>query len=69
MQTLFTNESVNAEVLKRRAFNYRWAIHPPDVIPLTAADPDFPACPEVAEAIQNYLSEGYFSYGRPDGDL
>jgi aminotransferase len=69
MHTLFSNEAVNAEVLKRRAFNYRWAIHPPDVIPLTAADPDFPVCPEVTEALQTYLSESYFPYGRPDGDM
>jgi len=68
MHPLFSNESVKAEVLKRRAFNYRWAIHPADVIPLTAADPDFPVCPEVTEALYAYLSEGYFSYGRPDGD-
>jgi aspartate/methionine/tyrosine aminotransferase len=69
MYTLFSNESVNADVLKRRAFNYRWAIHPPDVIPLTAADPDFPVCAEVTDALHAYLAEGYFPYGRPDGDL
>ncbi len=69
MYTLFSNESVNADVLKRRAFNYRWAIHPPDVIPLTAADPDFPVCTEVTEALHAYLAEGYFPYGRPDGDM
>jgi len=69
MYTLFSNESVNADVLKRRAFNYRWAIHPPDVIPLTAADPDFPVCSEVTDALHAYLAEGYFPYGRPDGDM
>jgi len=68
MNPSFANDSVNLEVLRRRAYNYRWAIHPPGVIPLTAADPDFPACPEVAEAIRKHLLEGYFPYGRAEGD-
>ncbi len=68
MDPSFAHNSVNLDVLRRRAHNYRWAVHPPDVIPLTAADPDFPACPEVAQAIRRHLSEGYFPYGSPGGD-
>ena len=38
----FDDSSVNLDVLKKRAFNYRWAEVEEDIIPLTAADPDFP---------------------------
>lgn len=66
----FDNAAINFDVLKKRAFNYRWAEVPDGVIPLTAADPDFPAHPAVREAIINYAKEGYFSYtphcGMPD---
>lgn len=66
----FSNENVNLAVLKKRAFNYRWAEVPEGVIPLTAADPDFPAAPEIREAIVDYVQDGYLSYtpklGLPD---
>ncbi|MCF0111306.1 MAG: pyridoxal phosphate-dependent aminotransferase, partial [Erysipelotrichaceae bacterium] len=32
------------------------------VIPLTAADPDYPCPPAVKEALMEYISDGYFSY-------
>ena len=32
------------------------------MIPLTAADPDFPVAPEIVQAISDYISDGYFSY-------
>jgi len=38
----FSDDAVPLELLRKRAFNLRWAQQPPDVIPLTAADPDFP---------------------------
>lgn len=63
----FTNESVNLEVLKQRAFNLRWATIPEGVIPLTAADPDFPCAPEIVEAITRYSKERYFNYGAASG--
>lgn len=63
----FSNEAVNRGVLRERAYNHRWAEQPDDVIPLTAADPDFPAPPAVREAILNYARAGYFSYGPADG--
>ena len=65
--SIFTNDSVNLEVLRKKAFNYRWATHEPDVIPLTAADPDFPIAEPIKEAILAYASDGYFSYGPPEG--
>ena len=46
----FTNDSVNLNVLKKRAFNFRWAEVDDDVIPLTAADPDFPVAKEIIHA-------------------
>jgi len=64
---MFQNEAVNLEILKQRAYNLRWATVPAGVIPLTAADPDFPCAPEIAEAIIKYSSARYFSYGPPAG--
>lgn len=64
---LFSDASVNHEVLRERAFNYRWAEQDEDVIPLTAADPDFPAPEAVRRALIEYIDGGYFSYGPPSG--
>lgn len=58
----FDDSSVNLEVLHKRAFNYRWAEVDPDVIPLTAADPDFPCAPAIRQAMLDYVKDGYFSY-------
>lgn len=58
----FTNAEVNIEVLRQRAYNMRWAEVPEGVIPLTAADSDFPAAPEIGQALNDYISGGYFSY-------
>jgi len=59
---LFSDENVRLDVLKRRAYNYRWAEVPEGVIPLTAADPDFPAPEAVGGAMIEYIRGGYFSY-------
>ena len=58
----FTNKEINFEVLKKRAFNLRWAEVEDGVIPLTAADSDFPVAPEIVEALQDYIKDGYFPY-------
>ncbi len=63
----FTDEAVRLEILRKRAYNMRWAEQPEDVLPMTAADPDFPACPEVVRAIKDYADAGYFSYTPPLG--
>lgn len=60
--SLFENKSINFETLKKRAYNLRWAEQPSDVIPLTAADTDFPCAPEIVDAIVDYAKDGYFSY-------
>ena len=63
----FADEAVSLEVLRERAFNLRWAEVPEDVIPLTAADPDFPVAAEIREAIKAWIDKGYFSYGPAAG--
>ncbi|MFI5149657.1 MAG: pyridoxal phosphate-dependent aminotransferase [Bacteroidia bacterium] len=63
----FTNDKVKLDILKKRAFNYRWAEVEEGVIPLTAADPDFPVAPEIVEAISRYSQSGFFSYGPAKG--
>ncbi|MEA5256535.1 pyridoxal phosphate-dependent aminotransferase [Arcicella aquatica] len=64
---MFDSTAVNLEILKQRAYNLRWATVPQGVIPLTAADPDFPSAPEIAEAITRFVKDRYLCYGPPDG--
>lgn len=64
---MFQSHSVNLDILKKRAFNLRWATVAEGVIPLTAADPDFPSAPEIAEAIIRFTKDRYLSYGPPAG--
>ena len=63
----FDDGQVPLAALRRQAFNLRWATLPEDVIPLTAADPDFPVAPVVREAIARQAAEGLFSYGPAAG--
>ena len=64
---MFQSQSVNLDILKKRAFNLRWATVPEGVIPLTAADPDFPSAPEIAESIIRFTKDRYLSYGPASG--
>ncbi len=64
---IFDNKNVNLEVLKKRAYNYRWAETEEGVIPLTAADPDFPVAKEIVENLTEYIKDGYFSYAPHTG--
>lgn len=64
---MFSNNEIDLKILKERAYNLRWATVPDGVIPLTAADPDFPCAPEIADAICAYARSRYLSYGPPDG--
>ena len=59
---LFDDSNVRLNVLKERAYNYRWAEVDDGVIPLTAADPDFPVAEPVRQAMIDYINGGYFSY-------
>jgi len=58
----FAHKDIDLAVLKKRAFNIRWAEVDEGVIPLTAADPDFKCAPEIRQALIDYINEGYFSY-------
>lgn len=58
----FDDENVNLEALRKKAYNFRWAEVPDGMIPLTAADPDYPCAPAVKKAMQDYIDDGYFSY-------
>ena len=66
-QDLFSDDAVDVPTLQERAYNHRWAIHPPDVIPLTAADSDFPVCDQVLATVRDYLASGYLPYGPVEG--
>ena len=63
----FSDDSVPLELLRRRAFNMRWAQQPAGVIPLTAADPDFMVCPPIQDALVRYVRDGVLSYVPPEG--
>ncbi|WP_341503951.1 pyridoxal phosphate-dependent aminotransferase [Gallaecimonas sp. GXIMD4217] len=63
MTDLFADHQVPLDLLAKRAFNFRWAETEPGVIPLTAADPDFPVAREIRDAISDYAQSGLFSYG------
>lgn len=64
---MFDPTLIDLPILRKRAYNLRWATVPADVIPLTAADPDMPCAPQIAEAIARFAGERYFSYGAPEG--
>jgi len=65
--SLFTDSQVPLDLLRQRAYNFRWAETEPDVIPLTAADPDFQAAPEIRQAVADYAASGVYSYGPHQG--
>ena len=58
----FDNSTIHFDILRQRAYNLRWAEQEEGVIPLTAADMDFPCAPEIVQAIVSYSQAGYFSY-------
>lgn len=58
----FDHKHIKLDVLKRKAYNLRWAEVPEGTIPLTAADMDYPCATVIKDAISSYVEEGYFSY-------
>lgn len=64
---MFQSNQIDIQLLQKRAYNLRWASVPKDVIPLTAADPDFKCAQVIQEAIENYTRGGYFSYSPAEG--
>src|SRR5258708_15645279 len=63
----FSDNAVPLDLLRERAFNLRWAQQPADVIPLTAADPDFPVCHAIQEQLVRYVQDGVLGYVPPEG--
>ncbi|HEV7675712.1 MAG TPA: aminotransferase class I/II-fold pyridoxal phosphate-dependent enzyme [Candidatus Angelobacter sp.] len=63
----FSDNIIRVDLLRERAFNMRWAQQPADVIPLTAADPDFPICPVIQEQLVRHVRDGVLSYGPAEG--
>ena len=63
----FRDDAVPMELLRQRAYNLRWATQEPDVIPLTAADPDFRTAPVIREALADFARSGVYSYGPAEG--
>jgi aspartate/methionine/tyrosine aminotransferase/2-polyprenyl-6-methoxyphenol hydroxylase-like FAD-dependent oxidoreductase len=63
----FSDNIVRLDLLRERAFNMRWAQQPAGVIPLTAADPDFPICPAIQEQLVRHVRDGVLSYGPAEG--
>jgi aminotransferase len=64
---MFTHQEISFDILKKRAFNLRWASVAEGVIPLTAADPDFACAIQISEAINKFSSQRYFSYAPSEG--
>lgn len=58
----FDHDHIKLDVLKKKAYNLRWAEVPEGTIPLTAADMDYPCAPAIQKALLEYVGEGYFSY-------
>lgn len=60
--SLFDHENIKLDVLKERAYNMRWAEMEEGILPLTAADSDFPCAKEIGEDLISYIEKGYFCY-------
>ena len=67
MSGLFGHERIDFAALRRGAYNLRWAEVEEGVIPLTAADSDFPAPEPVREALARTLRTGYLNYAPAAG--
>ena len=63
----FDHQEIDINVLKQRAYNFRWAEVDDGIIPLTAADPDFKCAPAIRQALTDYIDGGYFSYTPKEG--
>ncbi len=66
LRSLFDDARVRPDLLRRRS-PVRWGAVPPDVIPLTAAEPDFPGPRVVRDAVVEAVADGYFPYAAPEG--
>jgi aminotransferase len=65
--SLFGDDQIRFDLLRKYSIN-QWGRYPKDVIPLTAADPDFRAADEIRKAIIDMSIDGVFSYGGDGGN-
>ena len=65
--SLFGDDQIRFDLLRKYSIN-QWGRYPKDVIPLTAADPDFRAADEIRKAIIDMSVDGVFSYGGDGGN-
>jgi aspartate/methionine/tyrosine aminotransferase len=63
----FSNGEIRFDLLRKHSAN-QWGRFPRDVIPLTAADPDFRAAEPIRRAIIDTALDGVFSYGGDSGN-
>ncbi len=63
----FSDNNIRFDLLRKYSIN-QWGRYPHDVIPLTAADPDFRTAEEIRRAIANMAVDGVFSYGGDGGN-
>ncbi|MFH8409718.1 pyridoxal phosphate-dependent aminotransferase [Streptomyces sp. NPDC018019] len=66
LRRLFDDAQVRPDLLRQRS-PLRWGAFPPGVIPLTAAEPDFPGPRAVTDAVLSAVADGYFPYASPTG--
>jgi len=64
---VFNAHHLEPALLRRQAFNLRWAEQPSDVIPLTAADLDLPVAAPIVDAIKNAADKHCLNYGPATG--
>ena len=50
----FDNSNIKLDILKKKAYNLRWAEVADGTIPLTAADMDYPCAPAIKQALLAY---------------
>lgn len=65
--TLFNHQNIDFKILKERSYNWRWAEVEEGIIPLTAADMDFPIAEVITNDVQEYLSKGIMNYAPHSG--
>ena len=63
----FKDEEIRFDLLRKYSAN-QWGRYPQDIIPLTAADPDFKAAHSIRQAIIKMAIDGVFSYGADGGN-
>lgn len=64
----FSDDEIRFDLLRKHSAN-QWRRYPKDVIPLTAADPDFRADESIRRAIIETALDGIFSYGENSGNM